>query len=59
MILVGVPAEGNELGRLAGTGVRWAVQFPAGPHWREPGEVTLDTEVAQLTSAEVWVRSVT
>ncbi len=59
VMLLGVPAEGKELGRLAGTGVTCAVQLPVGPHCREPGEVTLDTLVAQFTSAEVWVRSVT
>ena len=58
-MLVGVPAAGYELGRLAGTAVVWAVQFPSGPHCRVPGDVTLETEVAQFTSADVWVRSVT
>ena len=58
-MLVGVPAAGYEFGSLAGTAVVWAVQLPSGPHCSEPGDVTLDTEVAQLTSAEVWVRSVT
>ena len=58
-MLVGVPAAGYEFGSVAGTAVVWAVQLPSGPHCSEPGDVTLDTEVAQVTSAEAWVRSVT
>src|SRR5580704_6203039 len=57
VILAGVPAAGKEAGRVEGTVNVVAVQLPDGPYLRVP--TAGPPVVAQVTSAEVWVRSVT
>ena len=53
--VAGDSLAGTSVGRTDGTATRLARHLPTGPHSRVPGA---EAVVAQVTAAEVWVRSV-